>query len=515
MRVQTLQLIDFKRFSDLTIDLRGRPTKVIALVGPNGSGKSSVFDAFEEHGATHKGRPGKPDSYLLKSMHEPGMLEARSYAMQNNIKLSTDQPTLDRTSVYIRSAYRFTPRLRVDTIRSLPELEQDQNRPHLLIDTDSRLTENYERLIGRFFGEVYNKDLKGSEWVKGNIESVNKVLRRVLDIEISSLGNPVDGKGSLYFDKGVSKEFPYENLSAGEKEVLDLVLDLYVKKNVYINSIICIDEPELHLSTAIQRKLLTELVNLVPDNSQLWVATHSIGFLRALHEDMREQSSVLDFTGANFDELVCLSPILGTRADWSRIFATALEDLTGLLAPRRIVYCEGRSEPSDGGDEQGLDAEVYNTIFELEYGETVFVSSGGGGEVARNALLAVRILGKAIKDVKLHVLNDRDEVDDVDRMVILANDPNRRMLTRREVENYLFDKDVVTALAAKLGQPFDEVRYNSLVTDIKDQNLKPVQQALQASCGFVGRVSDFKLALAQVITTDMAVFRELEAAIFP
>jgi len=514
MRVQSLQLLDFKRFKNLTIDLTSRSTKVVALVGPNGSGKSSVFDAFEEYGSIYKGRGGKPESYYRKSMHEPGSTDVATYGPQNNIKLSTDQATFDRTSAYIRSAYRFTPRLQVQSIRSLPDPETDENRPKFLIETDTRLTENYERLIGRFFREVFNKDLSGSVWVKNNIEAINKVLRQVLDIEISTLGDPVENKGSLYFDKGVSKEFPYENLSAGEKEVLDLVLDLYVKKNIYNNSIICIDEPELHLSTAIQRSLLSELVKLVPDNSQLWVATHSIGFLRALHEDLREQSTVLDFTGANFDEEVTLHPIAGSRTDWSRIFATALEDLTGLLAPRRIVYCEGRAEPSASGDEQGLDAEVYNTIFEIEHGDTVFVSSGGGGEVARNALLAVRILGKAIKEVSLNVLRDRDELTDEERVSFLGADSNRRMLVRREIENYLFDKEVVSALASKMGSEFDEARFDSAVSDIQFADLKPVQQIVQASCGFAGKAVDFKLALASAITPTMAVFRELESAIF-
>ena len=63
MRVQTLHLLDFKRFHDLTIDLTQRSTKVVAIVGPNGSGKSSVFDGFEEVGSIQKGRGGKTESY--------------------------------------------------------------------------------------------------------------------------------------------------------------------------------------------------------------------------------------------------------------------------------------------------------------------------------------------------------------------------------------------------------------------------------------------------------------------
>ena len=48
MRVQTLRLVEFKRFDDLTIDLGPVPKKIVALLGPNGCGKSSIFDSFEQ-----------------------------------------------------------------------------------------------------------------------------------------------------------------------------------------------------------------------------------------------------------------------------------------------------------------------------------------------------------------------------------------------------------------------------------------------------------------------------------
>ena len=57
MNVTRLRLANFKRFTDLTIDLSscaGAP-KLVLLIGANGSGKSSVFDAFEYLSAHHKG----------------------------------------------------------------------------------------------------------------------------------------------------------------------------------------------------------------------------------------------------------------------------------------------------------------------------------------------------------------------------------------------------------------------------------------------------------------------------
>ena len=47
MKIQKLQLKNFKRFTDLTIEGIPGNTKLVLLIGANGSGKSSVFDAFE------------------------------------------------------------------------------------------------------------------------------------------------------------------------------------------------------------------------------------------------------------------------------------------------------------------------------------------------------------------------------------------------------------------------------------------------------------------------------------
>ena len=49
MFIRKLELKNFKRFTDLTIDLSGENTapKLVLMIGANGSGKSSVFDVFE------------------------------------------------------------------------------------------------------------------------------------------------------------------------------------------------------------------------------------------------------------------------------------------------------------------------------------------------------------------------------------------------------------------------------------------------------------------------------------
>ncbi len=46
MRIKSVRLRNYKRFTDLTIADIPATARLVVLVGPNGTGKSSVFDSF-------------------------------------------------------------------------------------------------------------------------------------------------------------------------------------------------------------------------------------------------------------------------------------------------------------------------------------------------------------------------------------------------------------------------------------------------------------------------------------
>jgi hypothetical protein len=88
------------------------------------------------------------------------------------------------------------------------------------------------------------------------------------------------------------------------------------------------------------------------------------------------------------------------------------------------------------------------------------------------------------------------------------------MLVRCEIENYLFDKEVLKKFCIDNSKIFDELRYDNKVTDIKCQELKSIQQEIQASCQVSGDIQQFKKGLAKYIYSDSAVFKEIEMSIF-
>ena len=524
MRLKKIQLKEFKRFDDLTIDLSEDPKKIIAVVGPNGCGKSSIFDAFEEKMRDFRNIGDEGQSFYSKALYytEEDRLKT-PYNKNVAVTLTPKTGTINRKSFYIRTAYRFTSKFNVQRLEVLPDILNSPDEPISSIAIDTRLEANYKRLLGTAYTEFFN-GIKTGEVVRNElIGKMNTILSKILDIQISNLGNVLAKKGQLYFKKGNVSDFPYANLSSGEKEVVDIILDLIVKTQDYNDTVFCIDEPELHLNTAIQRKLLLEIEKLIPENCQLWVATHSIGFLRALQEELKDKSQILDFSEKDyFHGSHIIYPIKTTRKNWQRIFSTALEDLTGLISPKRIIYCEGKDRPGQNGEEKGFDAKVFNSVFGETYHDCLFISSGGNTELDQRSEIGLVIMSKVFNDIEIFVLKDRDISSgrlntENDRKIYLENNPeNHRILNRWEIENYLFDKEVLKAYCRANEKEFKEQDYDNFVTDIINQNIKDETSRIKNFCSITTSVNTetFKLNLATFITTEMQVYKELEKVIF-
>ncbi|MDA1371750.1 MAG: AAA family ATPase [Proteobacteria bacterium] len=526
MRIKKLRLKEFKRFDDLTIDLGDEPKKVIALVGPNGCGKSSIFDAFEEKLKDHRSYGTEGNEFLSKSLYSkrnPGDAEPTPYNKNQAITIEGTAGTIGRKSFYIRTAYRFTSKLQVTQLEATPKILETRDEPISSIAIDTRLKSNYHRLLGSSYDEFFKGKKTGDQVREELLGRINSILSQIIDVEISDLGDILAGRGQLFFKKGNSVDFPYANLSSGEKEVVDIIIDLLIKTVEYNDTVICIDEPELHLNTAVQRKLLIEIEKLIPENCQLWIATHSIGFLRALQEELKAKTQIIDFSERDyFTGEHTVVPMIPSRANWQRIFQTALEDLTGLLSPKRIIYCEGRDAPAANGGERGLDARVFNNIFSTKHHDTLFVSSGGNTELDQRSEIALAILSKVFSDVEILVLKDRDissgqltTLEDR-RRYLDNNPPNHRVLKRWELENYLFDKEVLSKYCVENGLVFDEASFDDFVNDIVNQNIKDDVVRIKNFCNINTNINPelFKINLSKLITDDMNVYSELEKCIF-
>lgn len=245
--------------------------------------------------------------------------------------------------------------------------------------------------------------------------------------------------GSFRFSKGNVTDFHYKNLSGGEKAAFDILLDVFVKRDEAKGAVFCIDEPELHVATSLQGLLISAVLKLLPQTSQLWIATHSIGVVKEaykMHVDQPGQVVFLEFSGKNFNEPITITPSIPNRAFWANMYEVALDDLSSLVAPHRVIICEGSKEKHVGA----FDARCYNQMFADESPETLFISQGGAGEVVNSNHL-VTILQAIAHGIVVRKLIERDDMTDVERAHKIRQ--GIRVLNRRELEEYLYDPEVI------------------------------------------------------------------------
>ena len=142
-------------------------------------------------------------------------------------------------------------------------------------------------------------------------------------------------------------DFHYKNLSGGEKAAFDILLDVFVKRSEAGDAVFCIDEPELHAATDLQGPLITSVLGLIPESTQLWIATHSFGIVREayrMHQEPPDEVAFLDFARRDFDTPFSMTPSIPNRAFWLNTYKVALDDLSSLVAPQGVIICEGSKD---------------------------------------------------------------------------------------------------------------------------------------------------------------------------
>ena len=455
MHVRTVHLRSFRRFSELTIADLPATARLIVLAGPNGTGKSSLFDAFRSWHQINGLQQGTlKDPLYYSKVGLPEVAWQRSVTVDFHEKQPIDLDARKKF-FYIRSAYRHEADFNLD---QLQRMGSPLDRPPVakLIDPDKSVSDNYKRMVSQTLKGVYSGEHDNMlvpelrEFVIGELRaSMERVFGNLI---LRSPGDPLQD-GSFFFDKGVSKHFHYKNLSGGEKAAFDLILDMVVKRQSFDDTIFCIDEPESHLNTRVQGRLLQELFQLVSERSQLWVATHSIGMMakaRQLQEANPGAVVFLDFGDKDFDQQITMIPVTADRDFWRRTLDIALGDVAELVAPRRVVLCDGHPAVSGSAGKAELDAHCFRTIFAHEYPDVAFLSVGSQSEVTDDRLGVAAAIETVVSGTRVTRVVDRDdrapdEVAELERQGV-------KVLSRRHLEAYLLDDEVLDLLCASVAQ---------------------------------------------------------------
>ena len=444
MNVTRLRLANFKRFTDLTIDLSscaGAP-KLVLLIGANGSGKSSVFDAFEYLSAQPKGTGHTHSSYLKKN---PTAAMSASCSLGGGFEISRSNDSSPITSptawdvksaFYGRTSFRTVPELRA-TSQSV-NVGADSDRPRRFIEFDTRFEADIARITQDVLQDVWSQPFDSDTMKAQYIAPINDALTRIFgngaatSLLLTKIIPALGGKPpDILFRKGTS-EIHYDLLSSGEKEVFNILLNLFTRREHFPNAIYFIDELDVHLHTRLQHALIREVVeHWIPDCSQLWTASHSLGFIEYAGD--AADAAIIDFDDLDFDRPQVLAPAPKSPD----IFDIAVPRASALkvFPNQALVVCENR------------DALLYNAI---QLPGLLFVGARDKNAVGLQTRANDEFRG----------LIDRDFLGANEIEELRREQPNLFVLGYYSLESYLFHP---LNLAEMSPPGFDETEYRELL----------------------------------------------------
>ena len=234
MRIKTVRLNNYKRFTELAIVDLPETTRLVVLVGPNGTGKSSVFDSFllkANAAVSNQNLSGNTEQY-----YEKVLKSKTTHHIANLVKIEfhdAGEGEVDwRSAFQVRSAYRNESDFRIEHLRAT-KTEDAGPRLARIIDPDESVSKNYQRMVWKRLKDL---DRDAPEEVTigayrreslGDLQNAMRGLFSAPGLLLQDFGGIQ--AGSFRFSKGTVSDFHYKNLSSGEKAAFDILLDVFVK----------------------------------------------------------------------------------------------------------------------------------------------------------------------------------------------------------------------------------------------------------------------------------------------
>ncbi len=454
MRITSINLQNFKRFTDLAVEGIPEGAKLVLLIGANGSGKSSVFEAldFLAKGGQKGFSPEFATEYYSKDATNPPLITVN---FSDGVKIEKNGWESPQTEaghlkkLIGRSSIRIVPRL--SNQANSKAIADDLDSPKLYIENDARFVNDVSAYIQEVNRAVREPIFSGKtadtlQIFRDFIEPLNSSLLRILGgdeqttIQIAEFEDSTpQSAAKLIFKKGHSK-INYDLLSHGEKQVVILLLNFIVRQEQYRDSIIFIDEMDCHLNTALQSRLLREIVERwVPDDAQLWTATHALGFIE--YAKQSEQSAILDFDMLDFDHAQMIRPSDKTRYEVFEI-AVSKEFLDDVFQGNQVVFSENTDTP------------LYNN---LAIRGTLFFKAQDKLGVFQQA-----------KNLNKHGLIDRDYLSDNEVRELQRVYPWLKILPYYSIENLLYHPDNLAEYFDARSTPFDKTAYIQELARVKN-----------------------------------------------
>ena len=296
------------------------------------------------------------------------------------------------------------------------------------------------------------KDALGNEWIRGIIrreagetsstEEMTTAMREIFRDMIPD--KEFDGprptrEGRLEFDVITGdSEHDIDDLSSGEKEILFGYLK--TRARAPKNSVIIVDEPELHLNP----RMIAGLPNLYERHigralqNQVWLVTHSDMFLRRAFESGRMQVFHMDMPRdpePTFNQM----KHVGTEERFERACLELIGDFATYEPQGTTILVEGGSK---------FDQEMITRLFTAELRGVNVASVAGRNEVVRKKKELWKL--QDVQGVRKEVVSitDGDATTEEKRKMEEKDGEFRWILY--DIESYLLDAEYISEAVGQI-----------------------------------------------------------------
>jgi hypothetical protein len=344
-----------------------------------------------------------------------------------------------------QGANRTYAREQIGNITLNIESSEERRRQHALYNYATKFANLKAAMAGSFIRQLLGK-AAGGPVSSSSLTDTLKELFSTFFPGKEFLGPQPTPEGGILFPVRTPNGAVHDidELSSGEKEVLYGYLRL--RNAAPRNSVLLIDEPELHLNP----RLVSGLASFYhrhlgrPQGTQLWLVTHSDTMIREAVG--QEGFSVFHIQApGQYEGTNQASSILAAK-DLDRVVIELVGDLAAYRPGAKIVVFEGEGE-------SGFDARMTCTLFPT-FQATINCISGGSKrrvtqlyELLEQARTAGHIAGK------FYAITDSDgESADGDAV------PRRFQWNVYHIENYLLDPGFILLVLQEInraGPPVD------------------------------------------------------------
>ena len=278
-----------------------------------------------------------------------------------------------------------------------------------------------------------------AEKTKRSIESfISSLVGRNVSIKVPHTLNSI----ILVDEKDSANQYELDQLGSGIHEIIYFAIALTLCQN----SLVFIDEPEIHMHPRLQRQFLDFIINNT--DNQYFIATHSSSLIDLLNEDVSVFGVSMDsddctdcFYVADSKELSTIVDSLGCKA-------------SDILQSNCVIWVEG---PSDriymnywihGADETLLEGLDYSIMF---YGGRLLSHLTGDPSSICSFVNLLKLNRNSFIVADSDKREESDSINDT-KQRIKSEFKDRCWITEgREIENYLNDDEY-----EKVARRFDE-----------------------------------------------------------